>query len=493
MTLYLKYRPQSFADVVGQDHVVTTLEQAIGQGRTSHAYLFCGTRGTGKTSVARILAKTILLKGIDDEKLRTQMTKAIEEGSLVDLTEIDAASNRRIDDIRDLIEKIGFSPAISKAKVYIIDEVHMLTKEAFNALLKTLEEPPEYAYFILATTELHKVPDTIQSRCQRFLFKKVKDDDIIRRLQYITDQERISADRDALRAVARHAGGSFRDGISLLDQLRSLPKITLGDVTERIGRTSAVFLENVLAALDAKDIARITGLVAEMEEANIPLDTVAADILTFIREQMHAAIEAGDPPGPFIRMTDILLQALKDLRLSPVPGLVLESALILLATEHDSAVKEEPVKLAPAKPKAAEPPPAAAAPASVMAETPKAAPASAQKPAIVEAEDLTVQNILRRWEELLKMVSPPSVRMSLKDAAVSRIEDGTVRLAFASSFHRDKIADTKASRTVEEALQTLFHRPVRIHCVTEKAATRPAASGPATDLIEAAQEVFGSF
>lgn len=494
MTLYLKYRPQSLADVVGQDHIVTTLEQAISRRSVSHAYLFCGSRGTGKTSVARIMAKTILLQGIEDEAVKAQMIKGIDDGSFVDLVEIDAASNRRIDDIRDLIEKINFSPSVAKAKVHIIDEVHMLTKEAFNALLKTLEEPPEYAYFILATTELHKVPDTIQSRCQRFLFKKVKDDDIIRRLQFIADQEHITIDRDALRAIARHASGSFRDGISLLDQLRSLPKITLADVTERIGRTAAVFIEDIVAAITEKDLPKITDLVRQMEEANVPLDTVAADLLSLIRTNMHEAIGKKESPAPFIRMTDILLSALKDMRASPIPGLVLESALVSICADNlpvaepkkvVRAAAPAPVIQAPVAPKTA-PAPVAAAP---VAMTPKEE--VVPKAAIVEAEELTTQNILKHWDVLLKTVNPPSVRMSLKDAAITSVENGNVRLAFASSFHREKVADTKASRNVEEAFLAIFKRPVRIQCVVEKDVRPASASGPAINLVEAAEEVFG--
>ena len=188
MSLYRKYRPLSFADVVGQEHVVTTLEQAAAQEKLSHAYLFAGGRGTGKTSVARILAKILMIRGIEDEKIQKQIIKGVEEGTIVDLLEIDAASNTGVDNIRDLIEKIQFSPVAAGAKVYIIDEVHMLSKGAFNALLKTLEEPPPYAYFILATTELQKIPATIQSRCQSFPFRAIREEDIIRRLQYIADQ-----------------------------------------------------------------------------------------------------------------------------------------------------------------------------------------------------------------------------------------------------------------------------------------------------------------
>ncbi len=486
MTLYLTYRPQNFADVVGQDHVVTTLEQAVGQGRISHAYLLCGSRGTGKTSVARIMAKTILLRGIEDETIKKHMIHEIENGSLVDLVEIDAASNRRIDDVRDLIEKINFSPVVSKSKVYIIDEVHMLTKEAFNALLKTLEEPPEYAYFILATTELHKVPDTIQSRCQRFLFKKVKDEDIIRRLQYIADQEKIKIEREALRAIARHASGSFRDGISLMDQLRSLEKITLNDVTERIGKTSAVFIEDIALALAEKNIQAITGLIQQMEDANVPLDSVAGDLLTLVRSQMHEAIEKKQSPAPFIAMSDVLLMTLKDMRTSPMPGLVLESALVSLCMDTVSLAKN------PERPMVA--PPVLRVPESPA---PKATPTVAKteelsvKSAAIEAEEFNLQNVLKHWDAIGKAVTPPSVRMSLKDAAVAAAEGTTLRLAFASAFHRDKIADTKASRSVEEALLSVFKKPIRIQCTLEKTAT--ATTGPATDLVEAAAEVFGGF
>ncbi|MBP9850545.1 MAG: DNA polymerase III subunit gamma/tau [Candidatus Peribacteraceae bacterium] len=485
MTLYLTYRPQTFADVVGQDHVVTTLEQAAEQERISHAYLLCGSRGTGKTSVARIMAKTILLRGIEDATIQKHVTQAIENGSFVDLVEIDAASNRRIDDVRDLIEKINFSPSVSKAKVYIIDEVHMLTKEAFNALLKTLEEPPDYAYFILATTELHKVPDTIQSRCQRFLFKRVKDEDIIRRLQFIADQEKIKIDREALRAIARHASGSFRDGISLMDQLRSLEKITLVDVSERIGKTSAVFIEDIASALAAKDIQAVTELVRQMEEANVPLDSVAADLLSLVRTQMHEAIEKKESPAPFLTMSDVLLATLKDMRTSPMPSLVLESALVSLCMDAPVSTKtSERIAITPPVLRVPSPP----APKPVA---PEKTAEPTVKSAAVEIDAFTMDNVLRHWDAIGKAVTPPSVRMSLKDATIVSAEGTTLRLAFASSFHRDKIADTKASRSVEEALLTVFKKPIRIQCVLEK--TAAANTGPATDLVEAAAEVFGGF
>lgn len=217
---YRKWRPKSLGAVVGQEAITTTLKQAVSQGRVAHAYLFCGTRGTGKTSTARILAKAVNClapqNGEPDNECR--ICVSVNEGRALDLIEIDAASNRGIDDIRDLSDKIRFSPNEARLKVYIIDEVHMLTEPAFNALLKTLEEPPAHAMFILATTEAHKVPLTIISRCQRFDFRRIPLDQMADKLAEICDAERIEASPDALRLISRVANGGLRDAENLLEQ-----------------------------------------------------------------------------------------------------------------------------------------------------------------------------------------------------------------------------------------------------------------------------------
>lgn len=491
MTLYLKYRPKSFADVVGQDHVVTTLERAVERQQLSHAYLLCGTRGTGKTSVARILAKIILCNGTKDETIRKQLVQGVEDGSLVDLIEIDAASNRRIDDVRELIERINFSPVVAKAKVYIIDEVHMLTKEAFNALLKTLEEPPDYAYFVLATTELHKVPDTIQSRCQRFLFKRVSDDDITRRLQYIVDQEHIKIDRDALRAVARHATGSFRDAISLLDQLRSLEKITLQDVGDRVGRTSSLFVEEVLQSLQQKDAQKIPAIMKEVESANIPLELLLGDLLNAIREQLHQEVAKQGDISATLRMSESLIRALRDLRTSPVPGLVAEAALLKICSEDVSVQLQRPTASAQQQPATTNPAPKVVTqPKTDMTVSPVAEAPKAAKPGIIHAEDLSLQGVLKHWTEIVKRTTPPSARMSLKNASVTAVEGKTIVLTFPSAFHRDKVSDVNSSRNIEQVLQDIFKVPVRIQCKLE-AITGTAVTESDTDLVDAAKEVFG--
>ncbi len=498
MTLYLKYRPLTFADVVGQDQIVVTLESALRQDQLAHAYLFCGTRGTGKTSVARILSKAILTRGVEDATLQEQIIRGIEDGSFVDLIEIDAASNRRIDDVRELIERIQFSPVVSRAKVYIIDEVHMLTKEAFNALLKTLEEPPDYAYFILATTELHKVPDTIQSRCQRFLFKSVREEDLIRRLQYIVDMEHISIDREALRLIANHATGSFRDAISLLDQMRSLEHIGIRDIEERTGASGSEFVQEIMALIATENVTAIPGIMAKLEEGHIPLDHVLGGLLSGMRLQMHAAIERGESPMTFLPTMELLLKALQDLRFSLIPALVVESALLSLcagrqlspAPEPESGKKKAKQAFSVASAKLVE---ELARPekeavldtVATMANTPEQS-----KPTLIEAEELTIRTVMQHWENVLNLVSPPHVKMSLKNASVSAAGSGVITLAFPSTFHRDKVADLAASRSIEDILCSIFKRPIRLKCSLEQPNV-PRTDEPTSDLLAAAEEVFG--
>jgi len=220
--LYRKYRPQVFEDVIGQEPIVKTLRRAIKSNRVGHAYLFAGPRGVGKTTVARILAKAVNCLGKGDIPCgKCKNCLDIAQGKFIDLIEIDAASNRGIDEIRELRDKIKFSPSIGRKKVYVIDEVHMLTREAFNALLKTLEEPPEHATFIFATTEVHKVPETVSSRCQRFDFRLGGEKKVAETIEKIAKREKLKLSKEALSLVVRSSGGSYRDAVSALDQLSS--------------------------------------------------------------------------------------------------------------------------------------------------------------------------------------------------------------------------------------------------------------------------------
>ena len=253
--LYTKYRSQKFSEIIGQKSIVQILKQSILENRVAHAYLFAGPRGTGKTSMARIMAKALNCTNPKDGEPCGECPncKAIQKSKFLDLIEIDAASNRGIEEIRDLKEKIGFLPVEGKYKVYIIDEVHMLTGEAFNALLKTLEEPPQNVIFILATTEAHKLPPTILSRAQRFDFKLANEEDLISKLKKILKEEGFEFETKALELIAQGAMGSFRDSETLLDKvlsgLKKGEKLLGAHIEEILGYTNSKYIDNLLDAL----------------------------------------------------------------------------------------------------------------------------------------------------------------------------------------------------------------------------------------------------
>jgi len=496
MSLYRVYRPMTFSDVAGQEAIVSTLQQAIGQDKLAHAYLFAGTRGTGKTTIARILAKAILTKGMEDETLKRQVIDAVEDGSLVDLTEIDAASNRGIDDIRSLLEKIQFTPVVAKAKVFIIDEVHMLTREAFNALLKTLEEPPAYAYFILATTEIHKIPATIQSRCQRFLFRQIDVKDIVGRLRYIADKEKITIDDDALSAIARHVGGSMRDAVSLLDQLRSLPSVTIDDIRQRVGESGHAHVEQALAAVDSGDKAGILRIVRELEATGVPMDTFVRMMLGVIRSRLHAAIESNADTALPLYQLSVLLDTVKDVRIAPVPGLVVESALLALCAGEGARTAPAPVppvqKNAPAPVQAKAETPVATTPRPPVEASSKASPAPhAPSPTPSSESSVSLQDVIRAWPTIVQAAEPPFVRMSLKNGQPVAVEGNTIVVRFTSSFHKDKASSPESGTSIEDALKNSLGSALKVKFTMDAGGTAPPVpSGESVNLAEAALDVF---
>lgn len=273
--LYRKKRPKSFSEVVGQEPITKTLSRAIRSGKISHAYLLSGPRGVGKTSVARILAHEVNELPYKDESMH------------LDIIEIDAASNRRIDEIRDIREKVQIAPTSAKYKVYIIDEVHMLTKEAFNALLKTLEEPPAHCIFILATTEVHKLPETIVSRTQRFNFKPVPKDKAISQLSVIAKAEKIAIEPAALEMLADHGSGSFRDSLSLLDQLSGLGRtISPQDIKQLLGLPSAEAITKLIVSISSGNSAAALQLLSELRDMGHNPVLVAAQLGQQLRSQL---------------------------------------------------------------------------------------------------------------------------------------------------------------------------------------------------------------
>ena len=289
--LYRKWRPQVFSDVAGQRHVTDTLRRELQEGRLSHAYLFTGSRGTGKTTCAKILAKAVnCLHPVDGNPCNEcEICKGIDSGSILDVIEIDAASNNGVDNIRDLREEANFTPVAAKYRVYIIDEVHMLSIGAFNALLKTLEEPPSYVLFILATTEVHKLPATILSRCQRFDFRRIPPEDIAARLEYVAGQEGMELAHDAALLIARIADGALRDALSLLDQCAGRSKqITVEIVSEAAGLTGRGHLYELSAALRAEDSARALALLDELHQGSCDMERLCGDLIDHFRNLMIA-------------------------------------------------------------------------------------------------------------------------------------------------------------------------------------------------------------
>ena len=352
--LYRKYRSQTFGQLVGQQVVATTLRQAVEQGKISHAYLFSGPRGTGKTSVAKIFAKAMNCPNQKDGEPCNDcyICQAITEGSLEDVIEIDAASNNGVDEIRDIRDKSTYAPSLAKHKVYIIDEVHMLSTGAFNALLKTLEEPTENVVFILATTELHKIPATILSRVQRFEFKSIKTQDIIGHIEWILEQEGIDFEKEGVQIIARRAEGGMRDALSILDQALSLTqenRLTTDIAEEITGSISLGALDAYVAALIAHDA------VTALDNLNLIFDSgknmarFVTDLLQYLRDliivktggENHHASELflenlKTPQETLFAMIEIATKSLADIKNSLQPKIYTEMMTIRLAEEKAS-------------------------------------------------------------------------------------------------------------------------------------------------------------
>ena len=389
--LYTRYRSQRFDALVGQDAAVRTLKNALAANRVAHAYLFTGIRGTGKTSTARILAKAVNCLGlVDGEPDNTCVNcVAINEASATDLIEIDAASNRGVDEIRDLREKARYLPALLSRKVYIIDEAHQLTNEAFNALLKTLEEPPEHVLFILCTTESQKLPATIISRCQRFDFRRIGEEEIAARLTWIAEQEDLPARPDGLALVASMAQGSMRDAITMLDQLASagVEAIDAPTVRRQLGLVTQAELAGMLAAAARGDAAAVLRQLGGMAAQGAEMRQLTSSLADISRKAVLLSIGAGDAAAIGIEaaaapaMADVVAAGGRDfaarafelavgagaeMRQAHEPRLLLELTLLKLATPGGTVVRRPgrdgspaPAAAAPAPAQPAMPPPPA--------------------------------------------------------------------------------------------------------------------------------------
>ena len=313
--LYRKYRPSEFEEVKGQDHIVTTLKNQIKAQRIGHAYLFCGTRGTGKTTIAKIFAKAVNCEHpVDGSPCgECPSCRAIAAGTSMNVIEIDAASNNGVDNIREIRDEVEYSPTEGKYKVYIIDEVHMLSIGAFNALLKTLEEPPSYVIFILATTESHKIPVTIMSRCQKYDFHRITIDTIAARLQELMDEEKVEVEEKAIRYIAKAADGSLRDALSLLDQCIAFflgQKLTYDHVLEVLGAVDTELFSRLLRRIMESDVAGVMELLEELIIQGRELGQFVSDFTWYLRNLL--LIKSADDMEDMLDMSSESLALLKE-------------------------------------------------------------------------------------------------------------------------------------------------------------------------------------
>ncbi len=495
---YRKWRPQTLAEVVGQEHVTRTLLNALSSGRVSHAYLFCGPRGTGKTSTGRILAKAVncLSSGKGEPCNTCSMCQAITGGRALDVIEIDAASNTGVDDIRALRERVNYAPNQAQYKVYIIDEVHMLSTSASNALLKTLEEPPPYVIFVLATSETHIVLPTIASRCQRFDFRRLGQKDIILKLNRISSTEGIKMEPEALRLIARSATGSLRDAENLLEQLFAYygPDISLNQVQAILGVTGDERVKELLRHIVNNDIAAGMKIINAVSSDGLDLKQFSRELAAYLRGLLLVKT-GGDKDLDFTteelaELKDLasrtsLEQILKAVKLfsqlepgfdSYSSSLPLELALVD-CTLTEAGRRETPTPQAEGeftKPKEAVTPPqppkkgiAKPEPVSVASEVTKVAPTTISEPGS------QLEHLRLNWRQVIEQ-APESIKRTpavaiLRSAGVKPIalEDDTVTLTFRYSYHKDKIEELENKRITAEVISKFLGHPCQVRCVYE--------------------------
>lgn len=520
--LYRKWRPIVFGDVVGQTHITMTLKNQIKNDSIAHAYLFCGTRGTGKTSTAKIFARAINCLTPEDFNPcnECEVCKGILSESIMDVVEIDAASNNGVDNIRELRENVKYPPSRAKFKVYIIDEVHMLSQGAFNALLKTLEEPPSYVIFILATTEPQKIPATILSRCQRFDFKRVGSDDIFQRLKYICTSMEIDAQDDALRVIVRNSDGALRDALSILDQCISFTEgsLTYEKVIETLGMVTDEFLFRLTSAIYEEDSKMAMKLIDDLVNSGKDIGQFIKELINHFRNLMMTKMtesleevidismenierlkEQGKEFGfnTLIRVINILSQTEAEIRWASQPRVLLELALVKIMQPRiddsyeglidrinklekkiqnlkfeGTRVDYDLSKEDGIKPKSAQ---------TSRANINRTARAKSDEPASVEGDtkenpmtpnvSVNFKAIKAKWNVILKEIRKRKVAVHalLMEGKPVRTEENRLIISFKDGFwfHKDATSKKSNSEFIEGVVLEITGQRVKIKCVME--------------------------
>ncbi|MGC8873668.1 MAG: DNA polymerase III subunit gamma/tau [Chloroflexia bacterium] len=528
--LYRKWRPQRFEEVIGQEHVTRTLQRALIAGRIAHAYLFAGPRGTGKTTTARILAKAVNCTGEPGPAGRPcnicPACRAINEGRAVDLIEIDAASNRGIDEIRDLRERVRFAPSEFRYKVYIVDEVHMLTPEAFNALLKTLEEPPEHVIFILATTEPQRIPPTVLSRCQRFDFRRVRVADVVRRLEAIARAEGLDVTPEALELIARSATGSVRDAESLLDQLLVYGregKLDVAEIQAVLGVRGSEQVARFVDALIARDLPLSLRFIQQLADDGVDLRQFNRELVGYLRDLLFLAATQG--AAEHLDVTAEVLERMRaqvqrttaaeltawvrrfsqldaELRAGWYGQLPIELAVVesVLPVPAQTPAVEETTRPASGAvsstrtttPQRAMTRPAVSAPREAPSVGSEVASRPAPEPPPPPSDTVDLAYVRSIWPQVVEGVRPrnPSVQALLHASACQPIavEGRVVVLGFRYAFHKGKVEEVQNRRLVEEVLSRVLQGNYGIRCVLQEGDPAANRRRQAADRLQAQRD-----
>ncbi len=536
IALYRKWRPSVFEDVVEQQHVVKTLRYSISSGRIAHAYLFCGTRGTGKTTMAHILSRAIncLNPNDGDPCNKCEACTEILSGSSMDVLEMDAASNNSVDNVREIRDEVIYAPSRTRYKVYIIDEVHMLSTGAFNALLKTLEEPPAHVVFILATTEPHKLPATILSRCQRFDFRRISVESIVGRLTEITSSSDITLEKDAARLIAKMSDGALRDAISLLDQCISLgkPVITYNDVLTVIGIVTDTFIAILADNILGRDINSILASVDRLVMDGKDIAHFISDLIHYFRNLLICKVT--DQPGEILDLPEDVIHVMKaqcqkasreeviymikelsslesSLKWVTNPRIMLEVTLVKLCenkpAQGDSNILDRLEALekklssgmlqapAPTEGKAS-----LSATGPIPSSTPSAVP---QNPVKAAEAPPRPQNpgakadYMSEWQKILdelKSMGRRALHSFLFDTKAIRLSENQVGIVFNESnkFSKTIVAKAEHMETLEETASKVLGVEVKIKCLDEEAVgkeQKKAAAAPRDEFVEKARGI----
>ena len=462
VALYRKFRPQKFEDMVGQEYITKTLKNQLINSRVAHAYLFSGGRGSGKTTTAKILARAVnCLNPVNGEPCNEcEICKHALEGTLTDISEIDAASNNGVDNIRDIREEVEFIPTNAKYRVYIIDEVHMLSTGAFNALLKTLEEPPKHVIFILATTEPQKLPITILSRCQRFDFKRISIEDIVRRLKIICDESNIEIEESALKIIAKMSDGAMRDAISILERCISsgTDKVTEEQIKEIVGIPEIEYLLEVTESLIINNAEKALMESEKVINAGKDLDVFIWELVKFVRDLVMLQVSTDlviYKDEELAKMQELLKKASKDKLLELIAELSKLQSEMKWATDKEVIFETGLIRLAYQK--------LVSQPVVNMTQE-KTVPISQVATAVTSSEDKIKQDVLAVLKESHKMI----MHTILSNADIQKVEDDLVHIIFSKTLdemNKQYMQKDESKVLIKEVIKKVFGKDMRIKYV----------------------------